>query len=188
MQLKRPGFERVLLVVESTIRPFFLFGIAAAVIATLAPAQTYGTAGLSADYSRVIENASFEFSNARMYIDQNAWVGRTISFVGRFANIPDVINDKRPYEQVIGEGGGAEYVDVLTFFDTRPPFGGSYGDRNVSLMRGEKYRFFGVVQKCREVITRTGVVRVLPVLDLLLIYPLSDQAFSKPLWANPSAR
>lgn len=151
-------------------------------------AQGYGSQPAAADYSRIIEGASFEFSNPQMYVDQSAWVGKTVSFVGRFVTLPVITNDRRPFEQIAGEGGNAEIVDVIAFFDTRPSFGGGYGDRNISLTRGEKYRFFGTVQKCREVFTRDGFVRVLPVFTVSLIYPLSDQSFSRPLWVSPSVR
>ncbi len=48
----------------------------------------------------------------------------------------------------------------------------------------EVFRLFGIVQKCREVITRTGTVRVLPALDLLLVYRADDQTFRYPVWVS----
>ncbi len=162
--------------------------LSVSLLTSIAFGQGYGSSTPTADYSRITESASFEFSNPKMYMDQSEWVGKTVSFIGRFVTLPVITNDKRPFEQIAGEGGNAEVVDVIAFFATRPSFGGGYGDRGVSLSRGDKYRFFGTVQKCREVFTRDGFVRVLPVFTVSLIYPLSDQSFSRPLWVDPSIK
>lgn len=151
-------------------------------------AQDAAIRGNSTAIRNVTERASFEFYNESMYRDQNKWIGKTISFQGRFTRYPHILNTDKPYEECAGSNANKDPVDVLVFFDT--PL--LVEPKNVMSGQGvtttEIFRLFGIVQKCREVISRTGDVRVLPVIDLLLVYRADDQTFRYPVWVSTSLR
>lgn len=151
-------------------------------------AQDAGFRTNSAVIQNIIDRASFEFYNESMYRDQNKWIGKTIAFQGTFTRYPNILNTDKPYEQCAGSNANREPVDVIVFFDTPLLVEPTNVMSSQSVTTTEVVRVFGIVQKCREVITRTGNVRVLPALDLLLVYRADDQTFRYPLWVSKSLR
>ena len=142
----------------------------------------------STEISRVIERAEFDFYNTLMYKDQTTWVGRTISFRGSFIVRTDVTNAAKPYEQIRGSSNSGEPVEVIAFLDNPLKISEGIGDRGPTIVRGQPLRIFGIVQKCREVVARDGYVRILPTIELLLIYGPEDQSFSYPIWMSQSLK
>jgi hypothetical protein len=136
----------------------------------------------------VTDGASFEFSNESMYRDQNQWIGKTVSFQGKFTRHPHILNTDKPYEECAGSNANKDFVDVLVFFDAPLLVEPKTVMSGQAVTTTEVFRLFGTVQKCREVISRTGDVRILPVLDLLLVYRADDQTFRYPVWVSPSLR
>jgi hypothetical protein len=144
--------------------------------------------GLSTPLQKVVDRASYEFSNEAMYRNQAQWLGMTISFKGTFVLKSDVLNVDQPYQQLVGKNSGGEPVDVLVFFDAPLQAGRGYGESGTSLSVGDEVRVFGIVQKCREVVTRTGYIRVLPVLDLLIAFRQTDESMTNPVFVNKDLR
>ena len=145
----------------------------------------------------IVDRASFEFSNESMYRDQKKWIGVTVVFQGSFQLRTDVLTIDKPYQQVRGQNSGGDLVDMIVFADTPVLTSQNYGDmaspqnrgdKRAGVSQGDQVRVFGIVQKCREVITRSGVVKVLPVLDLLLAFRLEDQEFRNPIWVSRDLR
>ena len=137
---------------------------------------------------RAVDRAAYEFSNEKMYRDQDRWVGRTVSFVGSFSLRTDILNKERSYEQIRGSSSEGDPVDVIALLDSPLKTPGGFGDNSPTITREQKVRVVGVVGKCREVLTRNGVVRVLPTIELLLVYALDDQSLSYPIWVSRSLR
>jgi hypothetical protein len=144
--------------------------------------------GLSTAIQKIIDRASYEFSNELMYKDQAKWLGSTISFQGTFVLRSDALNSPQPYQQLVGRNAAGEPVDVLVFFDEPLRSGQGYGESSSSLSLGDQVRVFGIVQKCREVITRTGFIKVLPVLDLLVAFRQTDESLTNPVFVNKDLR
>lgn len=162
----------------------FLFAILFGMHGLLA--QDSEIRGNSTVIQSVVDRASFEFSNESMYRDQNKWIGKTIAFRGMFTKYPCILNTDKPYEECSGSNPNREPVDMIVFFDN-PLLVQPKDVRSAqTVTMTEAFRVFGLVQKCREVITRTGDVRVLPVLDLLLVYRADDQTFRYPVWVSKS--
>ena len=151
-------------------------------------AQDAGFRVSAAVIQNVIDRASFEFYNESMYRDQNQWIGKTISFQGTFTRYPNVLNADKPYEQCAGTNANKDPVDVIVFYDAPLLVQPKNVMSGPTVTTSEVFRVFGLIQKCREVITRTGNVRVLPVLDLLLVYRADDQTFRYPVWVSTSLR
>lgn len=151
-------------------------------------AQDSGLRRNTAVIENVIDRASFEFSNESMYRDQNKWIGKTIAFQGTFTRHPSILNSDKPYEECFGSNADKDPVDVIVFFDSPLLVEPKDVTSGQSVTTTEVFRVFGIVQKCREVITRTGNVRVLPVLDLLLVYRADDREFRYPVWVSTSLR
>ena len=162
----------------------FLFAILFAIHGLVA--QDGGFRGNSTIIQNVIDRASFEFSNESMYRDQNKWIGKTIAFQGTFTRYPNILNTDKPYEECAGTNANKDPVDVLVFFDAPLLVEPKNVMSGVVVTTTEVFRLFGIVQKCREVITRTGTVRILPMLDLLLVYRGDDQTFRFPVWVSKS--
>jgi hypothetical protein len=159
--------------------------------------QQGGAQTSNAEIRRVVDRASFEFSNESMYRDQNKWIGVTVAFQGSFQLRTDVLTSDKSYQQVRGQNASGDPVDVIVFADAPVLASQNYGDiaspqnrgdRRPGVSQGDQVRVFGIVQKCREVITRTGVVKVIPVLDLLLAFRLDDQQFQNPIWVSRDLR
>jgi hypothetical protein len=144
--------------------------------------------GLSTAIKKIIDRASYEFSNELMYKDQAKWLGATISFQGTFVLRPDALNSTQPYQQLVGRNAAGEPVDVIVLFDEPLRAGQGYGESNSSLSLGDHVRVFGVVQKCREVISKTGFVKVLPVFDLLVAFRQTDEALTNPVFVSKGLR
>jgi len=159
---------------------FFVINLGICVV----KAQDAGFRGNTAVIQSVIDRASFEFYNESMYRDQNKWIGKTIAFQGIFARHPVILNTDKPYEECEGSNPNKDPIDVIVFFDTPLLVEPKDVMSAQSVTKTEVFRVFGIVQKCREVITRTGNVRVLPVLDLLLVYRADDQTFRYPIWVS----
>ena len=151
-------------------------------------AQDSGFRANSAALQDVTERASFEFTNESMYRDQNKWIGKTISFQGKFTRYPHILNTNKPYEECSGTNANKEPIRVLVFFDAPLLVEPTTIMSEQGVTTTEMFRVFGIVQKCREVISRTGDVRVLPVIDLLVVYRADDQTFKYPVWVSPSLR
>ena len=147
-------------------------------------AQDAGYRVNAAVIQNVIDRASFEFYNESMYRDQNKWIGKTIAFQGTFVRHPNILNTDKPYEECEGLNPNKDPIDVIVFFDTPLIVEPKNVMSSQSVTKTEVFRVFGIVQKCREVVTRTGNVRVLPVLDLLLVYRADDQTFRYPIWVS----
>jgi hypothetical protein len=159
--------------------------------------QEGGSQASSAEIRRIVDRASFEFSNESMYRDQKKWIGVTVSFQGSFQLRTDVLTIDKPYQQVSGKNSSGDHIDVIVFADAPVLASQNYGDiaspqnrgdRRGGVSQGDQVRIIGIVQKCREVITRLGVVKVLPVLDLLLAFRLEDQEFRNPIWVSRDLR
>ena len=159
--------------------------------------QEGGSQASAAEIRRIVDRASFEFSNESMYRDQKKWIGVTVAFQGSFQLRTDVLTSDKPYQQVRGQNSSGDPVDVIVFADSPVLASQNYGDiaspqnrgdRRSGVSQGDQVRIMGIVQKCREVITRTGVVKVLPVLDLLLAFRLEDQEFRNPIWVSRDLR
>ncbi len=163
---------------------FFLFAILFGMHGLLAQDSEFR--GNSTVIQNVIDRASFEFSNESMYRDQNKWIGKTIAFRGMFTKYPCILNTDKPYEECSGSNPNRDPVDVLVFFDAPLLVEPKNVMSGVVVTTTEVFRLFGIVQKCREVITRTGTVRILPMLDLLLVYRGDDQTFRFPVWVSKS--
>jgi hypothetical protein len=151
----------------------------------------------TAEIRHIVDRASFEFSNESMYRDQKKWIGVTVTFQGSFLLRTDILTSDKPYQQVRGQNSSNDPVDVLVFADAPVLTSQNYGDiaspqnrgdKRGGVSQGDQIRVFGIVQKCREVITRAGVVKVLPVLDLLLAFRLEDQEFRNPIWVSRDLR
>jgi hypothetical protein len=151
-----------------------------------AVAQEPGPKANSGLVQKALDRASFEFSNESMYRDQNKWIGQTIAFRGRFTRYPDILNTDKPYEECSGSNANNDPVDVIVFFDTPVLVQPKNVMSAQTVSTTEVYRLFGIVEKCREVISRTGAVKVLPVIDLLLVYRADDQTFQYPVWVSKS--
>jgi hypothetical protein len=159
--------------------------------------QQGGGQSSTAEIRRIVDRASYEFSNESMYRDQKKWIGVTVVFQGSFQLRTDVLTIDKPYQQIRGQNSSADPVDVLVFADSPVLTSQNYGDivtpqnrgdRRPGVSQGDQVRVIGIVQKCREVITRAGVVKVLPVLDLLLAFRLDDQEFRNPIWVSRDLR
>jgi hypothetical protein len=160
-------------------------------------AQDYGAQASTAEIRRIVDRASFEFSNESMYRDQKKWIGVTVSFQGSFQLRTDVLTSDKAYQQVRGKNSNNDPVDVIVFADAPVLASQNYGDvaspqsrgdRRSGVSQGDEVRIIGIVQKCREVITRLGVVKILPVLDLLLAFRLEDQELRNPIWVSRDLR
>ena len=162
--------------------PLILFGLASSL------AQNSSSKGSVEEIQRVVERASFEFSNPKMYANQSDWVGKTIAFQASFSARTDILNTDLPYEQVSGQSPDGDPINALAFYDTPLITSRNTWETGTTISRADRVYIFGVVQKCKEVITRTGVVRVLPMLDLLLVFRLDDRAFRDPIWVSKSLR
>ena len=167
--------------------------LAASVIFNWSMCQQGGGQASSAEIRRIVDRASDEFSNESMYRDQKKWIGVTVVFQGSFQLRTDVLTSDKPYQQFRGQNSSADPVDVIVFADspvlTSQNYGDivspqSRGDRRPGVSQGDQIRIIGIVQKCKEVITRTGIVRVLPVMDLLLAFRLEDQELRNPIWVS----
>lgn len=174
--------------VSRHMKPSIFYLFATMIGVSSAFAQDAGFRANPAVIRNVIDRASFEFTNESMYRDQNKWIGKTIAFQGTFTRYPNILNTDKPYEQCAGSNANKEPVDVLVFFDSPLLVEAKDVTSGQSVTTTEVFRVFGIVQKCREVITRTGNVRVLPVLDLLLVYRADDQEFKYPVWVSTSLR
>jgi hypothetical protein len=159
--------------------------------------QEGGGQAITPEIRRIVDRASFEFSNESMYRDQKKWIGVTVAFQGSFQLRTDVLSIDKPYQQVRGQNSSGDPVDVIVFADSPVLTSQNYGDvvspqnrgdRRAGVSQGDQVRVFGIVQKCREVITRSGVVKVLPVLELLLAFRLEDQEFRNPIWVSRDLR
>ena len=167
---------------HNNLRIFFLFASTFGMSSVLA--QDVEFRGNTTVIQNVVDRASFEFNNESMYRDQNKWIGKTIAFQGTFTRHPNILNTDKPYEECSGSNADKDPVDVIVFFDSPLLVEPKDVMSGQSVTTTEVFRVFGVVQKCREVITRTGNVRVLPVLDLLLVYRADDQTFRYPVWVS----
>jgi hypothetical protein len=179
-----------------SIRSSFVIFLSLVSLLVLAAQEREGLANAD-QIRRVVDRASFEFSNESMYRDQKKWIGVTIAFSGAFQLRTDVLNAEKPYQQVRGQNANNDLVDVIVFADSPVLTSQDYGQLQVSpgrrergsgVSQGEQVRVIGIIQKCREVITRAGVVKVLPVLDLLVVFRLEDQEFRSPLWVSRDLR
>lgn len=135
---------------------------------------------------KVIDRASFEFTNESMYRNQNQWIGKTIAFRGTFTRYTDILNTEKPYEQCSGMNSNRDPIDFIVFYDTPLLIQPRDVMSAQTVSRAEQFYIFGVVSKCREVVSRTGTVKILPVMDLLLVYRADDQTFQYPIWVSRS--
>jgi hypothetical protein len=159
--------------------------------------QETGGQASTAEIRRIVDRASFEFCNESMYRDQKKWIGVTVSFQGSFQLRTDVLTSEKPYQQARGQNASNEPVDVIVFADSPVLMSRNYEDMaspqnrgggRTGVSQGDQVRLIGIVQKCREVISRAGVVKILPVLDLLLAFRLEDQEFRNPIWVSRDLR
>jgi hypothetical protein len=144
--------------------------------------------GGGSTYAFITDQAEFNFYNELIYRDQTKWIGRTICFRGSFLLHTDVSDIGKPYEQISGVSNNGEPVDVIAVLDHPIKTSEGYADVSPRMAKGEEVRVFGILRKCREVISRTGVVKVLPVLDLQLVFRSNDQLFKNPIWVGRSLR
>jgi hypothetical protein len=135
---------------------------------------------------KVIDRASFEFTNEGMYRNQDQWIGKTVAFRGTFTRYTDILNTEKPYEQCAGMNSNRDPIDFIVFFDTPLLIQPKDVMSGQTVSRSEQFYIFGLVNKCREVVSRTGTVKILPVMDLLLVYRADDQTFQYPIWVSKS--
>ena len=74
-----------------SIRSSFVIFLSLVSLLVLAAQEREGLANAD-QIRRVVDRASFEFSNESMYRDQKKWIGVTIAFSGAFQLRTDVLN------------------------------------------------------------------------------------------------
>jgi hypothetical protein len=168
------------------MRTLVLVWLVVSIGLTEALAQNYGSKGNPEEIRRVVEGASFEFTNAKMYLNQNDWIGKAVAFQASFSSRPDLLKTDQPYEQVSGRSADGDPINLLVFYDNPVIVPKNSWEGGPTVSRADQVYVFGIVQKCKEVVTRSGIVRVVPTLDLLLLFRLDDQAFRDPIWVSKS--
>ncbi|MCX6138950.1 MAG: hypothetical protein NTV54_15840 [Ignavibacteriales bacterium] len=139
-------------------------------------------------FSAIMDQTDCLFSNELMYKEQMKWIGRTIGFNGAIELHPDFCDIGKPYEIITGRNNAGDPIIVIALLDHPIPTTEGYGDKGARVAKTESLRFFGTVRKSRETVTRTGNPRVLPVLDVQLIYRIDDQTYRNPVWLSRSLR
>ena len=129
-----------------------------------------------------VDRATTKFSNAAMYLDQQRWIGRTVLVTGSFSNYrKDMFRTDRKYELFSGQNGTGEPVSFIVLYDSLYIKPHTREDSTLSSITGNAHAWVvGRVQKCVEVIAYNGIMKVLPVMELMLAFRNDDYSYSKP--------
>ena len=140
------------------------------------------------EYSRIIDQAEFDFANELFYKNQSKWIGVTVGVKGSFANHPDYSDIGKPYEIISGTGNSGMTIVLLALLDHPISATEGFTDRGPRVTKGEELRYFGILRKARETVMSNGVIRILPVFEVQLIFRTDDQTYQNPIWVGNSIR
>jgi hypothetical protein len=137
-----------------------------------------------------VEQASTKFSNRMIYVNEKEWIGATVCVGGTFNNrLKPVLHVDRPYEEFIGNKSNAEIIDLIVFYD--PKYASNPAHRNDTLwsaISGYNGWAVGTIKKCVEVVSYLGVVKKLPVMELMLVFYYDQKNNRRILYASQEFR
>jgi hypothetical protein len=139
------------------------------------------------EIQRITNDASYEFSNIKMYKDEMIWRGKMIGFSGVIQKTPVIAKTKGLYLQVSGQTASG-YVNVVVFLDSPLPLTDNYGNAVPLITAGMDIRIFVQLKELQNCISETGYVLNLPTADGLLIFSKDDYSMVKPLWISTYLR
>ena len=137
-----------------------------------------------------VEHASYNFSNEAMYWNEEQWVGKSVCVTGSFFNLrKSILHTNRRYEEFSGRNSNGESVNFIVFFDAGSASGDQYRDTTQSAITNlSTVWVFGTVQKCVQAVSRNGTLKLIPVIDLQLVFRKDDYNFSHPIYIAPEFR
>ena len=136
--------------------------------------------------SKTTKNADFEFYNACIYKDPEAWKGRTVCVQAKF---PGTGPRARQYVQsdrefyLTGEYN-SHTIALIVKLDHALPKDGAYDKLVRTVAPQQDIYVFGKLLGLESTMTESGYTRTLPLLQCLLIYDKDDPTFRFPLWAS----
>ena len=137
-----------------------------------------------------VERASTQFSNRKMYVNENEWIGATVCVGGTFSNrLKPVLHVDRPYEEFMGNKSNAEIIDLIVFYDPQYASNPAHRDDTLwSAISGYNGWAVGTIKKCVEVVSYLGVVKRLPVMELMLVFFYNQNNSRRILYASQEFR
>lgn len=149
--------------------------------AALLPAQDlkYDNTGLG----QVVQSASFEFANFKMYENENEWKGKTVSVSGLY--YPNRIYSRTKSVLIHISGTGAfGPVSTAVYLDSPLPTIVSYGQETPAMTPGMSVRVVGTLKRTEPFITWEGYQMMLPAMDGIAIYRQDDANLQYPIWVS----
>lgn len=135
------------------------------------------------DIGRISNDASYEFSNLKMYKDESVWRGKNVGFSGVVQKTPVIAKSKGPYIQVAGQTATG-FVNVVIFLDSPLPTSDSYGNQVPLITPGMDVRVVVQLKGLQNFTEERGYVMSLPTADGLFIFSKDDYSMTNPLWSS----
>lgn len=133
------------------------------------------------DMARISNDASYDFSNLKMYKDEAAWRGKNIGFSGIVQKTPVIAKTKGPYIQVAGQTA-AGFVNVVVLLDSPLPTADNYGNQVPLITPGMDVRVVVQLKGLQNFTEERGYVMSLPTADGIFIFSKDDYSMTNPLW------
>lgn len=136
---------------------------------------------------KIIQTAKYEFYNENIFLDTQGSVGTIFSFVGFIVEQPHLKPQGLSY-QVTNNRSRGQIIDIIIRLSNPMPSSKGISDNVRLLGNGSHIRGFGVVRGMEEVMSFNGNVRVLPIVEMKIIYDPDDRMFRFPLWICDSLK
>ncbi len=153
------------------------------IIAMLSPLQAQKKSVATSDLQRISNDASYEFSNIKMYKDEGSWRGRTVAFSGIIQKTPVIAKTKGEYLQIAGQTTNGA-VNMVVFLDSPIPTIDNYGNQVPTITAGMEVRVFVQINGLMNFTSESGYLLNLPTGDGLMIFSKDDYSMTNPIWAS----